>query len=202
MRADAWPPLSWTCRVLRVRFPGHVTPSRCPLHFQSTISDPEPTTDSPPSPRLHTRDPLRGSTIPALSSLAFPRPSPPPLFAAHSCKIPTPGTGNDLARALGWGGGLTGSASEPLALHILGDVTRAERTPFDLWRVQIQEAPPRPSVLSKLKLRRGGHSGAGAAGATQGTAGPSAAKAPAPQARFMVNYLCVGYVHVVVGLWA
>jgi hypothetical protein len=101
------------------------------------------------------------------------------------------GTGNDLARALGWGGGLTGSASEPLALHILGDVAKSERTPFDLWRVQVQPAAPRPGVLARFNLRR-----AGPGGVPLALGAPAPASAPAPEPKFMVNYLCVGCVGV------
>lgn len=59
------------------------------------------------------------------------------------------GTGNDLSRVLGWGGGTTGLASGGNALvrHLL-DVADGEEAPLDRWKVRCKGVQKREFVLN------------------------------------------------------
>ena len=57
------------------------------------------------------------------------------------------GTGNDLARALGWGGGYSGAKGE--LKRILGELMRAHEVLLDRWTVNVQ-IPNRKRTRSRL----------------------------------------------------
>ena len=70
------------------------------------------------------------------------------------------GTGNDLARALGWGGGYSGAKGE--LKRILGELLRAHEVLLDRWDVTVK-TPKRKRARSRLSSfgirRRGPQSG-------------------------------------------
>ena len=70
------------------------------------------------------------------------------------------GTGNDLARALGWGGGYSGAKGE--LKRILGELLRAHEVLLDRWTVNVK-TPNRKRSKSRLSSfgmrRRGPQSG-------------------------------------------
>ena len=105
------------------------------------------------------------------------------------------GTGNDLARALGWGGGRgewAGGARD--LMSTLEEVERAQVALLDRWMVGIENArPPRRSTISAATIARSASTKNLAAASAAAPAAPAAQIAEkAPRSLVMQNYLGVG----------
>ncbi|GLC33320.1 hypothetical protein PLESTB_000346100 [Pleodorina starrii] len=109
-----------------------------------------------------------------------PLPPPPPPLTV----LPL-GTGNDLARVLGWGGGLAALDARGGVAAALGEVASAAPTPLDRWALSIATTPPEPQKRRSSFLPRR-RQPAGAASTPKGQ--PPAVV----QVKVFNNYLGVG----------
>ena len=140
----------------------------------------------------------------AAAAVAAGRPPPPPWVAPPVAILPL-GTGNDLARTLGWGGGL-GCVRAAGLDALLADVAGAALTLVDRWGVGVREGGA-AAAAAAAAARKGDHlppppctgAGAGAgAGAAAASAPPTPLPAPPPPpappltAKPMTNYVGFG----------
>ncbi|GLI65673.1 hypothetical protein VaNZ11_009277, partial [Volvox africanus] len=113
------------------------------------------------------------------------RPSPPLPPPPQVAVLPL-GTGNDLARVLGWGGGLAALDARGGVATVLAEVATAAPTPLDRWALSITTTPPEPVKRRSSFLPR----------RRQATAAAAAARSPPPppvvRVKMFNNYLGIG----------
>ncbi len=107
------------------------------------------------------------------------------------------GTGNDLARVLGWGGGLSGGgyAGNGLARQLLDTAIYGEQTKLDRWTVDIEEPIPDKPEAKKTGGKGGSINKTSSNKAGAAVATPPPPPPPPPSARkklVLNNYLGVG----------
>ncbi|GIM11455.1 hypothetical protein Vretimale_14954 [Volvox reticuliferus] len=116
----------------------------------------------------------------AVTAAAAAPPAAPPVAV-----LPL-GTGNDLARVLGWGGGLAALDARGGVAMVLAEVATAAPTPLDRWALTITTTPPEPVKRRSSFLSR----------RRQAIAAAAAARAPPPppvvQVKTFNNYLGIG----------
>ncbi|GFR47322.1 hypothetical protein Agub_g9011, partial [Astrephomene gubernaculifera] len=85
---------------------------------------------------------------------APPPPPPPPLPPQPPLAVLPLGTGNDLARVLGWGGGVAALEARGGLAAVLAEVAGAAPTPLDRWGLQVTVRQQEDKRLGRSFLPR------------------------------------------------